>query len=259
MFRFITAAFLALAVLAPSAMDEGAWAQSALSSPYAKATRRDPIFLRFPEMAKRFWEDSETSVASHNALAVPMPKQCAFVYSDAYTKGQMSEREVQQTAVSTCTNHLAQMGALGENYGTPCSCQLVISDGKYVVDPQTMPDQAYGPASIFYRDPKGNVARLNGVARYGALIGRDRSVTFAVDNVRGEPACEGTFTNETVSNGRFSLSCFDGRFGGSGTYDSKLGAPNDHIIARGSTRNGQPVVMVIGLPAQLAANTYGGI
>ena len=46
------------------------------------------------------------------------------------------------------------------------------------------------------------VARLNGVARYGALIGRDRSVTFAVENVRGEPACEGTFTNDTASTGR---------------------------------------------------------
>ena len=101
---------------------------------------------------------------------------------------------------------------------------------------------------------------LDGVTRrYGALVARDRSVTFSVENIRSEPACEGTFTNETASGGRFSLSCFDGRFGGTGTYESKVGAPNDHIIARGSTRNGQPVVMVIGLPAQLAASTYGGI
>ena len=50
---------------------------------------------------------------------------------------------------------------------------------------ETLPDQAYGPTSIFYRDDRGNIARLNGVARYGALIGRDRSVTFSVDNPRG--------------------------------------------------------------------------
>jgi hypothetical protein len=254
MYRSLLAAFLALTVLAA-----GAWAQSAATSSYGKTNRRDPIFLRFPEMAQRFWVDTETMAATHKSVAVPMPKQCAFVYSDSYTKGQMSEREVQETAVSNCTHHLADLGPLGENYGVACTCRIVISDEAYVVPRETMPDQAYGPASIFYRDPKGNIARLNGVAHYGALIGRDRSVTFAVENVRGEPVCEGTFTNESAKNGRFSLSCFNGQFNGSGTYDSKVGAPNDHIIARGSTPNGLPVVMVIGLPAQLAANTYGGI
>jgi hypothetical protein len=246
-------------VLTALALSGDAWAQSAATSPYGKANRRDPIFLRFPEMAQRYWVDTETMTASHKSVAVPMPKQCAFVYSDAYTKGQMSEREVQDTAVSNCNRHLAELGPLGENYGVNCACKLVISDETYVVPRETMPDQAYGPSSIFYRDPKGNVARLNGVVRYGALIGRDRSVTFSVENVRAEPVCEGTFTNDSPNNGRFTLSCFDGRFTGRGTYDSKVGAPNDHIIARGSTPAGQPVVLVIGLPAQLAANTYGGI
>ena len=254
MLRPILAAFLALTTLAA-----GAWAQSAAQSSYGKANRRDAIFLRFPEMAQRFWVDTETMTASHKSVAVPMPKQCAFVYSDAYTKGQMSEREVQDTAVSNCNRHLAELGPLGENYNTNCACKIVISDETYVVPKATMPDQAYGPSSIFYRDPKGNVARLNGVTRYGALIGHDRSVTFSVENVRSEPVCEGTFTNDTASSGRFSLSCFDGKFTGRGTYESKVGAPNDHIIARGSTSNGQPVVLVIGLPAQLATNTYGGI
>ena len=46
---------------------------------------------------------------------------------------------------------------------------------------------------------------------------------------------------------------------GRGSYESRTGAPNDHIIARGQTGRGQPVTMVIGLPAQLAANTYGSL
>lgn len=254
MLRLILAATFALTALAA-----GAWAQSAAQSPYGKANRRDPIFLRFPEMAQRYWVDPETMAASHKSIAVPMPRQCAFVYADAYTRGQMSEREVQETAVSNCSRHLAALGPLGENYGTSCACKLVVSDETYVVPKETMPDAAYGPVSIFYRDPQGNVARLNGIARYGALIGHDRSVTFSVENVRAEPVCEGTFTNEGSANGRFSLSCFAGRFAGKGTYESRLGAPNDHIVARGQTSGGQPVVMVIGLPAQLAANTYGGI
>ena len=237
----------------------GAWAQTAAQSPYGKVERRDPIFLRFPAMAERFWVNTETMTASHKAVAVPMPKQCAFVYADTYTRNQMSEREVQDMALSNCNAKLNQLGPLGENYPVNCQCKVVISDGTYLLPRETLPDQAYGPASIFYRDDRGNIARLNGVARYGALIGRDRSVTFSVDNPRGETVCEGTFTNEGPNTGRFSLSCFNGRFGGNGTYQSRVGNPNDHIVARGQTAHGQPVTMVIGLPSQLAASTYGSL
>jgi hypothetical protein len=232
----------------------GAWAQS-----YGKVERRDPIFLRFPEMAHRFWENTETMAASHKSVAVPMPKQCAFLYADTYTRNQMSEREVQQMALNNCNAKLQQLGPLGDNYGVPCQCQVIISDGAYVVPRQQLPDQAYGPASIFYRDDRGNVARLNGTAKYGALIGHDRSVTFSLDNPRSEPVCQGTFTNDGPRSGRFSLNCFSGKFAGSGTYESHTGSPNDHIIARGQTQRGQPIVIVIGLPSQLAMNMYGGL
>src|SRR5258708_30641644 len=114
-----------------------------------------------------------------------------------------------------------------------------------------MPDQAYGPISIFYRDDRGNVARLNGVARYGALIGRDRSVTFTVENPRAEAVCDGTFTNEGVNAGRFSLSCFGGKFAGNGSYQAKFRAPNDHIIRRGPTWPGPPVGPGMRLPSHL--------
>lgn len=237
----------------------GLWAQSAAQSPYGRAERRDPLFLRFPEMAERYWVNTDTMTASHKSVAVPMPKQCAFLYADTYTKGQMSEREVQELALSACTRRLSELGPLGENYGVSCACQIVISDERYVVSRSLLPDDAYGPVSIFYRDDRGNVARLNGVARYGALIGRDRSVRFSVENVRQEQVCEGTFTNETAGGGRFSLACFGGRFNSQGDYQSKIGLPNDHIVARGQTAKGLPVVMVIGLPSQLAAGTYGGI
>ena len=114
---------------------------------------------------------------------------------------------------------------------------------------------------LWFKRPndRGSIARLNGVARYGALIGRDRSVTFSVDNPRGETVCDGTFTNDGPHTGRFSLNCFNGKFGGKSTYESRVGNPNDHIIARGHTGQGQPVAMVIGLPAQLAGGLYGGI
>ena len=248
-----------LAALGLVALTAGAWAQTAAQSSYGRAERRDPIFLRFPEMAQRFWENAETMAASHKSVAVPMPKQCSFLYSDTYTRNQMSEREVQQMALSNCNAKLNQLGPLGENYAVNCQCQVIISDGAYVVPREMLPDQAYGPASIFYRDDRGNVARLNGTARYGALVGRDHSVTFSVDNPRSEPVCEGTFTNDGPRSGRFSLSCFGGKFSGSGTYESHTGNPNDHLIARGQTGRGQPITMVIGLPAQLASNKYGSL
>jgi hypothetical protein len=250
---------LILAALGLLTLGAAAWAQTAATSPYGKAERRDPIFLRFPEMAERFWVNTETMASSHKSVAVPMPRQCAFVYADTYTRGQMSEREVQQMALSNCNAKLNQLGPLGENYAVDCRCQVIISDGVYVVPRETLPDQAYGPVSIFYRDDRGNVARLNGTAKYGALIGRDRSVSFSVENPRAEQVCDGTFTNDGTRSGRFSLNCFNGKFAGNGTYENRTGSPNDHIIARGQTGRGQPVVMVIGLPSQLAANTYGGL
>lgn len=253
----IRALFIAALVVATTAT--GAWAQYAANSSYGRPERRDPIFLRFPEMAQRYWVDTATMAARHKAIAIPLPRQCAFVYADTYARGQMSEREVQETAVSACNRKLAELGPLGENYNVNCQCRVVISDNTYVVPRDAMPDQAYGPTSIFYRDNQGRIARLNGMARYGALIGHDRSVTFTIENISGQPVCEGTFTNEAAGTGRFSLSCFNGKFGGRGNYDSRLGAPNDHILARGQTSSGQPIVMVIGLPAQLAANMYGGI
>ena len=249
----------ALFLLATVALSSHAWAQAAATSSQGKAERRDAIFLRFPEMSQRYWENSETNAASHKVVAVPMPRQCAFLYADSYSKGQMSESEVQQIAVSNCNRKLGELGPLGENYSIDCRCQVVISDEHYVVPRNTLPTDSFGPVSIFYRDHTGNVARLNGLAKYGALIGRDRSVTFNVDNPRGEQVCEGTFTNDSPATGRYSMSCFGGKFTSNGTYQSKTGSPNDHIIARGHTGQGQPVAMVIGLPAQLAGGLYGGI
>ena len=244
--------------LAAAALASVVWAESYAQS-QGRAERRDAVFLRFPEMAERYWVNTETMAASHKAVAVPMPKQCAFAYADTYTRNQMSEREVQDMALSACNAKLGQLGPLGENYAVNCQCRVIISDGVYLVPREALPDQAYGPASIFYRDERGNVARLNGTARYGALIGRDRSVTFSVDNPRAETVCDGTFTNDGPRSGRFSLNCFNGRFAGNGTYESNTGKPNDHIIGRGQTGRGQPITMVIGLPAQLASNMYGSL
>jgi hypothetical protein len=248
--RIALAALLLIAGSAPIA-----WSQTT----QGKAERRDPLFLRFPEMAERYWVNAETNAASHKVVAIPLPRQCAFVYADAYSRGQMSQSEVEQLAVSNCNHKLAQLGPLGENFAADCRCQVVISNERYAVPRNLLPDDSFGPVSIFYRDDRGDVARLNGLAKYGALIGRDRSVTFVVNNPRGEQVCEGTFTNDGPGTGRFSISCFAGRFSGTGTYQSKTGAPNDHIIARGQTNRGLPIVMAIGLPAQLAASTYGAI
>ena len=107
---------LLLAALGLLTLATAAWAQTAAQSPYGKVERRDPIFLRFPEMAERFWVNTETMAASHKSVAVPMPKQCAFVYADTYTRNQMSEREVQHMALSNCNAKLNQLGPLGENY-----------------------------------------------------------------------------------------------------------------------------------------------
>ena len=59
--------------------------------------------------------------------------------------------------------------------------------------------------------------------------------------------------------GRFSLQLLPRQVRRQRHLESQIGNPNDHIVARGQTGRGQPVTMVIGLPSQLAANTYGGL
>ena len=259
MIKPLLSAFVAAATLVVSLAAGAAWAQSALTSPHGKVERREPLFLRFPEMSDRYWVNTDTMAASHKSIAIPLPRQCAFLYVDTYSKGQMSESEVQEVALSTCNRRLAELGPTGENYSVACQCKVVVSNDVLMVPRNTMPEDAYGPTSIFYRDERGNVARLNGYARYGALVGRNRSVTFNVDNPRGEQVCDGTLTSGGGASGNFSLSCFGGKFAGNGSYQSKTGAPNDHIVGQGKTSGGQPVVLVIGLPSQLAAGTYGGL
>jgi hypothetical protein len=112
-----------------------------------------------------------------------------------------------------------------------------------------------GPMSIIYRDDVTNVRRMNGIARYSGVLGRDHSVPFTVENERAESVCNGTFTKEGTNSGTFSLSCFGGYFSGNGNYERKTGDPNDRFIARGQTSRGLPVVLLVGRPA----GTYGGI
>ena len=119
---------LARPALPPRCSPPAPGAQTAAQSPYGKAERRDPIFLRFNQMADRYWVNTETMAASHKVVAVPMPRQCAFLYADSYSRGQMSESEVQQVALSNCNRRLAELGPLGENYSVNCQCKVVISD-----------------------------------------------------------------------------------------------------------------------------------
>src|SRR5260370_29183464 len=117
---------LLLAAFALATFSADAWAQAAAQSHYGRADRRDPIFLRFPEMSERYWINTETMAASHKSVAVPLPRQCAFVYADAYTRGAMSEREVQETAVSNRDHKPPQIRPLGANYPGNRQCMLRI-------------------------------------------------------------------------------------------------------------------------------------
>src|SRR5258708_7894296 len=106
-----------------------------------------------------------------------------------------------------------------------------------------------GPITIIYRDDVSNVRRLNGVARYGAVLGGDQSVPFTVENEQAEQVCNGTFTKEGRYAGKFSLSCFGGYFSSNGNYERKTGDPINHFIARGQTARGLPIMLVVGRPS----------
>ena len=123
-------------------------------------------------------------------------------------------------------------------------------------DPSPRPSMAQpaavgrpGPFTLVYRDDISNVRQLKGVARYDGVLGRDSSVPFTVANQGGEQVCNGTFTADSPRTGKFSLTCFEGSFGGNGTYERKAGDRRDSFIARGQTARGQRIMLVVGKPS----------
>lgn len=112
-----------------------------------------------------------------------------------------------------------------------------------------------GPIIIVYRDEVSNVRQLKGTAHYDGIVGRDPTVSFTVENERGEQACTGTLTTESRRTGKFSLTCFGGQFGGAGDYERKAGAPNS-FIARGQTPRNLPIMLVIGRPAGISEDQF---
>ena len=100
---------------------------------------------------------------------------------------------------------------------------------------ETLPDQAYGPASIFYRDDRGKRRAPERRRQVRRADRRDRSVTFTVENPRAEQVCEGTFTNDGPAAAASRCQCFGGKFAGNGTYESKTGSaerPHHRAAAR---------------------------
>jgi hypothetical protein len=218
----------------------------------------DPVFQRWPELRRAYFETAQTKVATHKFVAMPMPRQCAFLYVDVYSSGGQSEREIRDKAVRDCSARLGEMGPLNENYSVACTCRPVIGKDKYRLDFAELPAQVYAPFSMFYKDRQGQMARLNGYAEIGlAPRGSGAQVPFRVFNRGGQVVCTGTMNAVASMEGRYSLNCLRGAVVSNGTLVSGARGLPSHSVARGATAQGQPIVLVVGLPAQMAYDTHG--
>ncbi|MCW5748700.1 MAG: hypothetical protein KIT36_21105 [Alphaproteobacteria bacterium] len=219
----------------------------------------DPVFLRFPDLRKRYFESGETKIAQHKFIAMPMPKQCVYFYVDIYSKPGMSDRDTREEALRTCRNNLEKYGPLGENYAVPCECRLVVGRDKYRLDPSLLPTMGYAPMSIFFRDPQGRAARVHGYAEFGLQFRRGESGPLTIYNPAGMQVCTGTISIPGAQSGNFSLSCPAARFQASGQLQYQTGQPKEHTVGRGVSQGGGPVTLVIGLPAGAAQARYGSL
>jgi hypothetical protein len=221
----------------------------------------DPVFLRWPELRQAFFVTSETKVATHKYVAMPMPKECAFFYADAYSTPSTGERDTRDKAVRDCNARLQQLGPLHENYPMACACRNVIGRDKYRLDFAEIPAQTYAPLSMFYRDRMGQLARLNGYAEIGIPFrGPGTAVPISVYNNTGQLVCNGTLNATAAIEGPYTLNCLRGTVVSRGVLQApRPNAPVPHSTAQGTTVQGQPTVLVIGLPAQLAFDRYGRI
>lgn len=218
----------------------------------------DPVFLRFPDLRKRYFESSETKVAMHKFIAMPMPKQCVYFYVDVYSKPSMSDRDTREEALRTCRNNLQRYGSLGENYAVSCDCRIVIGRDKYRLDPNELPVTGYAPLSLFYRDAQGRSTRVHGYTEFGLQFRPGESGALTVYTPSGAKVCTGSITIPGAFSGNFSLNCPAARFTATGQlqYDSGRN-PKEHTVGRGVTPNGGAVTMVIGLPSGAAQARYG--
>lgn len=221
----------------------------------------DPIFLRWPELRRAFFVTPETKVATHKYVAMPMPKECAFIYADAYSSPSTGERDTRDKALRDCNAKLQQAGPLHENYPMACACRIVVSRDKYRLDFAEMPAQTYAPFSMFYRDRMGQLARLNGYVEIGTPFrGAGAQVPMTVYNNTGQPVCTGNLAANGAIEGSYMLNCLKGTVVSRGVLQAQRGgSPAAHSVAQGATAQGQPTVLVIGLPAQMAFDRYGRI
>lgn len=218
----------------------------------------DPVFLRFPDLRKRYFDSSETKVAMHKFIAMPMPKQCVYFYVDVYSKPSMSDRDTREEALRTCRNNMQKYGPLGENYAVSCDCRIVIGRDKYRLEPSELPTLGYAPLSLFYRDSAGRVTRVHGYTEYGLQFRPGESGPLTVYTPTGNRVCTGSITIPGAFSGNFSLNCPAARFTASGQLQYDRGQnPKDHTVGRGVTPNGGSVTMVIGLPSGAAQARYG--
>lgn len=219
--------------------------------------QNDPLFLRFPDLRQRYFESGETKIAHHKFIAMPMPKQCVYFYVDIYSKPNMSDRETRDEALRICKNRMESYGPLGENYAVPCECRLVVGRDKYRLDPSLLPTMGYAPMSIFYRDPQGRSARVHGYTEFGLQFRRGESGPLTVYTPSGAQVCTGSISIPGAQSGNFTLNCPPARFQASGQLQYQTGQPKEHTVGRGTSQQGGPVTIVIGLPSGAAQSRYG--
>ena len=219
----------------------------------------DPIFLRWPELRQAYFRTAETKVASHKYIAMPMPKQCAFFYAAAFSDSRLSDRDVREKSVRDCNTRLQELGALHENYAVECACRAVVGRDKYRLDFSEMPSQFYAPFALFYRDRQGGTARLYGHVEVGVPPRSGAAeLPITVFNGAGQPVCSGTVNAMTGLEGNYTLDCLRGTVVSRGIMQAhKRNVPLEHSVARATSAQGQPTVVVIGLPSQLAYDLYG--
>jgi hypothetical protein len=240
------------------------WALAAALAGVAPAaaqivTEHDPVFLRFPDLRKRYFESGETKIAQHKFIVMPMPKQCAYFYVDIYSKPSMSDRDTREEALRICRNNMQKYGPLGENYAVSCECRIVIGRDKYRLDPNLLPMMGYAPLSLFFRDTSGRATRVHGYTEFGLQFRRGESGALTVYTPTGNQVCTGTITIPGAFSGNFTLNCPSARFSVSGQLQYIQGQPKDHTVGRGTTPAGGSATMVIGLPSGEAQARYGSL
>jgi hypothetical protein len=167
---------------------------------YSLFTQGDDFFRKWP------------NARNNKAIAFGYPERCGM--HNGWVGVNSPEIAVQKS-LDGC---LKSVTKLANRLNIKCGCRLTALNNIVFVDPEQMEYRAALPAVILIvKKGEKDGTEVAGLIKYDGATGKNMPLSF--HNESGKKICSGLHNVDMLSmSGDFSLSCFEGKMSGSGTF-----------------------------------------